>query len=168
MTVTKLKAKLANKSGIYPSGNRVLVQQDPIKDELTSAKIVIVQQDPIKDELTSAKIVILEETREKYQSAQASGTLIAVGPDAWSHITERKYHVHGNGELELYEQATRGYSEPFARVGDRISFAKYSGQKYKGKDGERYLVINDEDVTCQLDDEVELTDLDTRKGVGIT
>ena len=50
---------------------------------------------------------------------------------------------------------------------DRISFAKYSGQKYRGKDDKRYLVLNDDDITCRLDEEVELTDLSTRHGVGL-
>lgn len=150
MTVTKLKAKLKNKSGIYPSGNRVLVEQDNIEDDLKTQKIQLP-----------------DEVREKYQIGQSSGYLIAVGPDAFNHITERKYNVHDNGEFELFEEVTRGYSEPFADVGDRIAFAKYSGMKYRGKDGKRYLVLNDEDITCRIDPEVELTDLDTRKGVGV-
>lgn len=139
-----------NDSGIYPAGNRVLVQPDIIGKELTTEKIFI-----------------LEETREKYQSAQASGTLIAAGPDAFSHITERVYKVHGS-KRELVEERSRGYSEAFAQPGDRISFAKYAGNKYRGKDKLRYLVMNDEDITCQLDPEVELTDLDTRKGMGLS
>ena len=149
MTVTNLKHKMLNQSGIYPSGNRVLIYPDPIDTELTSAKIHI-----------------LEETREKYASAQASGTVIANGPDAFKHVTERVYKIHGDKRKELIEERVRGYSEPFAVPGDRISFAKYAGQKFKGKDGYRYLVINDEDVTTKLDLDVELTDLDTRHGVG--
>jgi co-chaperonin GroES (HSP10) len=68
---------------------------------------------------------------------------------------------------ELIERRISGYSEPFALPGDRISFAKFAGQKYIGKDGKRYLVINDEDITCRLDDEVELSDLKIRKGAGL-
>jgi len=149
MSVTTLKQKVLNKTGIYPSGNRVLVLPDPIDSELTSAKIHIP-----------------ESVQEKYQSAQASGTLVACGPDAFSHICERVYHVHDVGR-ELVEERIRGYSEPFALPGDRISFAKYAGQKYRGKDGKRYLVLNDEDITCRIDAEVELTDLDTRHGLGV-
>jgi co-chaperonin GroES (HSP10) len=145
-----MKEKLLNKSGIYPAGNRVLIFPDPIDTELTTAKIHI-----------------LEETREKYASAQASGVVVAVGPDAFRHITERRYHVHGDNRKELFEETVRGYSESFARPGDRISFAKYAGQKYRGSDGKRYLVINDEDITTKLDEDVELTDLDTRHGAGL-
>lgn len=148
MTVHKLKATLFNKSGIYPSGNRVLVHQDQIEDKM-------------KDSV----IELLPDTVEAQQSANASGVLIAVGPDAFQHITERVYHIHDHSK-EFVEERVRGYSEPFADVGDRISFAKYAGQKYTGKDGKRYLVIQDEDVTCRLDPEVELSDLTVRKGVG--
>ena len=149
MTVSEFKEKSLNKSGIYPAGNRVLVHADQIEDK-------------VKDSL----IELLPDTIEAQQSANASGVLVACGPDAFSHVTERVYHIHDQGR-ELVEERLRGYSEPFARVGDRISFAKYSGQKYLGKDGKRYLVINDEDITCRLDEEVELSDLKIREGAGV-
>ena len=149
MTVSELKVRNFNKSGIYPAGNRVLVFADQIEEKT-------------KDTL----IELLPDTIEAQQSANASGVLVAVGPDAFSHITERVYHIHDQGR-ELVEERTRGYSEPFASPGDRISFAKYAGQKYTGKDGKRYLVINDEDITCRLDPEVELSDLKVRQGAGL-
>ena len=140
---------MENKSGIYPSGNRVLIYQDQVDEQL-------------KDSV----IELLQDTIDQNQSANASGVLVAVGPDAWSHITEKVYRSMG-GNMRLQEIRKRGYSEPFAKVGDRISFAKWAGQKYEGKDGKRYLVVNDEDVTCRIDDEVELTDLNVRKGAGL-
>ena len=148
MTVTALKMKLMNKSGIYPSGNRVLIYPDPIPEEVTESGIILPQ-----------------ETRDKYETAQASGTLIASGPDAFCHVTERTYHVHDDDRREFVEERVRGYSEPFALPGERVSYAKYSGQRFKGKDGKRYLVINDEDITTKLDPEVEISDLDTRERV---
>ena len=135
-----------NKSGIYPAGNRVLVHADQITDKT-------------KDSV----IELLPDTVEAQQSANASGTLVAVGPDAFSHKTESVYSDRG----QLIERRVSGYSEPFANPGDRISFAKYAGQKYMGKDDKRYLVLNDEDITCRLDDEVELTDLNFRVGAGL-
>jgi len=135
-----------NESGIYPAGNRVLVFVDQIEDK-------------VKDSV----IELLPDTIEAQQASNASGTLIEAGPDAFSHVTERKYAVRSGG-LEFVEESRRGYSEPFANVGDRISFAKFAGQKYRGKDGKRYLVLNDEDITCRLDDEVELSDLKIREG----
>ena len=141
---------MKNKSGIYPSGNRVLVYADQVKEK-------------VKDTL----IELLPDTIEAQQSANASGVVVAVGPDAFQHRTELVYHIHDNNLEELVERRVSGYGEPFARPGDRISFAKFAGQKYRGKDGERYLVLNDEDITCRLDEEVELTDLNIRKGAGL-
>ena len=149
MTVTEYKMQSLNKSGIYPAGNRVLVFVDQIEER-------------------EGVVELLPETIEAQQSANASGTLVDVGPDAFEHRTELVYHVHDNNLKELVEERVSGYSEPFAKPGDRISFAKYAGQKYRGKDGERYLVMRDEDITCRLDDEVELTDLDIRKGAGLS
>jgi len=151
MTVTELKMKAMNKSGIYPAGDRILIAVDQIGDQ-------------VKDTL----IELLPDTEEAMQSANASGTVVDVGPDAFLHRTEWLYHIHDDSREELVEKRVSGYSEPFAQPGDRVSFAKYAGQKYKGKDGERYLVMRDEDITCKLDDEVELTDLNIRKGAGLS
>ncbi|GAF67583.1 unnamed protein product [marine sediment metagenome] len=137
---------MKNKSGIYPAGNRVLVFVDQIEDGLKTKLIEIP-----------------EAVREKYQSANASGALIECGPDAFLHMVECVYSPKG----EALETRVKGYSEPFAEAGDRISFAKHAGYKYLGKDGKKYLVMLDEDITCKIDDEVELTDLNLRKGVGL-
>ena len=139
-----------NESGIYPSGNRVLVFADQIDDKM-------------KDSV----IELLPDTVEAQQSANASGTLIDAGPDAFTHtvyVTERLI----DGQFKKVERQVSGYSEPFAEPGDRISFAKYAGQKYRGKDGKRYLVLNDTDITCRLDPEVELSDLKVREGAGLS
>jgi len=137
---------MKNKSGIYPAGNRVLIYADQIEDGLKTKRI----------ELPA-------EVRARYQKANSSGVLVESGADAFQHITERIYSAKG----ELLETRTRGYSEPFAVAGDRVSWAKYAGQIYKGNDGKRYLVMNDEDLTCRLDVGVELTDLSLRQGVGL-
>jgi len=136
---------MKNESGVYPCGNRVLVYVDQIEEK-------------VKDTV----IELLEDTKLAMQCSNASGTLVESGPDAFMHITELDY----TGSGTLYGRTTRGYSQPFAVAGDRVSFAKYAGQRYKGKDGKEYLVLNDEDITCRLDDEVELSDLDIRKGIG--
>lgn len=141
---------MKNKSGIYPAGNRVLVFVDQIDDKM-------------KDGV----IELLADTIEAQQSSNASGVVVAVGPDAFKHATERVYTVKEDGRRVLIEERVSAYSEPFADVGDRISFAKFAGFKYKGKDGKRYLVMLDEDITCRLDAEVELSDLTIRKGIGL-
>lgn len=141
--------ELKNKSGVYPAANRVLVKPDEIPEAVTESGIILSRV-----------------AREQFEQSQASGELVAIGPDAFKHVTERVYHVVDGEAKDMFEERVRGYSEPFARVGDRISFAKYTGQVYRGKDKARYLVINDEDITAKLDDEVELSDLGHREGLG--
>ena len=140
---------MKNESGIYPRGNRVLVYPDPIAED---------------DTIKNSTIHIPDSVKEKYQTAQASGVLIEAGADAWNHITEKKYRVI-DGIMRLVEVTKRGYSEAFAKPGDRVSYAKYAGRRFNGKDGKTYLVLNDEDITTGLDLEVEMSDLDTRKGI---
>ncbi len=134
---------ISNKSGIYPSANRVLVKPDPIEEEITASGLVLP-----------------EAVRLKYEQGQASGVLVAAGPDAYTHVIETVRDSSGS----VIERRSRGYSEPFADIGDRIAFAKYTGLRVKGEDGERYLILNDEDITARISENVEFTDLDTRKG----
>jgi co-chaperonin GroES (HSP10) len=140
---------MKNESGIYPAGNRVLVFVDQIEEKVKETVIEL-----------------LPDTIEAQQSSNASGVVVAIGPDAFQHVTEKKYR-NIDGELRLAEVSKRGYSQPFAKPGDRISFAKFAGYKYLGKDNKRYLVMNDEDITCKIDAEVELSDLKVRKGAGL-
>jgi co-chaperonin GroES (HSP10) len=146
---TLVEKKQRTKSGISPSGDRVLVQPDEIEEEITQSGIVLPP-----------------EAKRRYEAGQASGVLVAVGPDAFRHVTERVYTVHDDKRRELIEERVRGYVEPFAQVGDRVAFAKYSGLRVKGEDGIGYILLNDEDITAKISDNVEFTDLDTRKGLG--
>ncbi len=136
---------MTNQTGIYPSGNRILVKPDPVDDGLETDLIAI--PDAIK---------------EKYGQAQSTGTLIAVGPDAFTHKVEQ-VHRNIDGELRLAEHRVTGYSEAFADCGDRVAFAKYGGLNVIGKDGETYRILNDEDVTARIDPEVNFNDLAVRK-----
>lgn len=130
-----------NKAEIYPSGSKILIKPDPIKETIGDTSILLPPSE-----------------KEKYQSGVASGTLIAVGPDFCTHVTERD----SSGAVSV----VRGYSKPFAEVGDRIAFAKYGGLRCRGGDGERYIICNDEDITAVIGDSVEFTDL-PRKGAGL-
>jgi len=138
-----------NESGIYPAANRVLIKPDPIEDSVTSENIVIPEQ-----------------VKAKYEVGQATGVLVDAGPDAFLHTVTRTYDFP-NGKKRLIGESRAGYSEPFAEIGDRIAFAKFSGQRFKGQDGVKYVLTNDEDITGKVSDKVELSDLNTRKGVGL-
>lgn len=128
---------MTNESGIYPTGDRILVKPDEI------------------EKTTKGGIVIPDTVAELHMDAQTSGTLVAIGPDAWTHFTES-----WGGAAE---KLRRGYSEPFANVGDKVMFAKFGGQRVWGKDGQEYRVLNDVDITAKIDEGVTFSDVESRK-----
>jgi len=136
---------MENKSGIVPCGSKVLVKPDSL------------------EEMTSGGIILPPDVKTRHEMAACYGYVIAVGPDAFQHLTVRKYRVHDNKRGELYEEDVRGYKEPFAKPGDRIAFAPHSGAVNTGEDGEEYWIIHDEDVTAKVSKKVTQTSLEARK-----
>ena len=136
-----------NKSGIFPCGNHILVKTDAI------------------EEVTEGGIFIPPSITDVHQHSVAYGYLIAVGPDAFMHsveVTER----YIDDRWVPSERKTTKYSQPFAEVGDRISFAIYSGRNYFGEDGEEYKVMNDTDITSIVTEGVTATSIEARKPFG--
>ena len=118
-----------NKSGIHPAGDRVLIKPDEV-EKVTEGGIII------------------PDTNERYAMAQSIGTVVEVGPDCWVDHVER-----GPEGVK-----TRGFSQPFAKPGDRVCFAKYGGLQVPGKDGEQYRIMNDVDITARVEEGVDFTD----------
>jgi len=81
------------------------------------------------EEITSGGIIMPHDTREREQNATTIGTLIAVGSGAWTDLDD---------------------GSPWAKVGDKISYARHAGFAMVGQDGEDYLLINDNDVLARL------------------
>jgi len=81
------------------------------------------------EERTAGGIFLPQETRDKEQQAATVGTLVAVGPGAWKDLDD---------------------GEPWAAVSDKVSYARYAGVSMKGKDGQDYVLINDNDVLAKL------------------
>ena len=81
------------------------------------------------EEVTAGGIILPTDARDKEQQAATEGTLVAVGPAAWMDLD--------NGE-------------PWAQVGDKISYARYAGVTMTGADDEQYILINDNDVLARL------------------
>ena len=136
-----------NGSGVFPCGDRVVVLPDVI------------------EEMTPGGIIIPESNLEKHQHSQMAGILVAVGSDAWTHsvITVERLI---DGQLKVVERRTSGYSKPFAKVGDRVCFARYNGQLFDGEDGKKYRLLNDEDITANVSDTVDFTEMRLRKPLG--
>ena len=123
-------------SGIRPVGDRVLIRPDSLETKVGS-------------------LVIPDTVLDRHGLAQTIGTLVAVGPDAWKHSVE----TGPEGEVK----AVKGYSQPFAKVGDKVMFAKYGGLFVRGKDDVEYRILNDVDVTALVDEEIKATDIRSRE-----
>lgn len=134
-------------SGIYPSGNRIVIKPDEVETT------------------TAGGIVIPQTEAEKHQTAQSTGTLISIGPDAFQEYTTTTYRWM-DGSWKPVEKTVTGFSQPFAEPGDRVAFAKYGGLSVIGADGEEYRILNDMDITAKVSDEVNFTDIHSRKRLG--
>jgi chaperonin GroES len=138
---------MENKSGIFPSGNRVVVKPDEIEKK------------------TESGIYIPDQVAEKHAMAQTTGVLVATGPDAFFHKVEYVERLIDN-DFKTVERRISGYSEAFANIGDRIAFAKYGGLDVEGEDGNKYRILNDEDITARVNENVSFTDIKSRSPFG--
>lgn len=116
---------------LYPCGHRVLVKTKEIETE--------------KDLGNGLKLsVVVNERLEK--AAQIEGTVIAIGPDAWKAfraVDDEGRWVNGR---------------PWAKVGDRVYYARYAGHSLKDPEtGEDLTILNDEDITCIITGEDNAT-----------
>jgi chaperonin GroES len=131
-------------TGIWPSGNRVVVQPDEV------------------ERVSEGGIIIPDADADKHQMAQSTGTLVGMGPDAFKEyttVTER----YLDGRWVPFERTVTGFSENFAEIGDRVAFAKYGGLSVIGEDGQEYRLMNDMDITGRVSDKVNFTDIHSRK-----
>ena len=109
--------EMENHSGIRPALDRVLVKPDQV------------------EEVTEGGIVIPDAVADNHQMAQATGTLISVGPDAFRMSrTEVR-----NPDNSVKEIRIEGYDPEFSpKPGDRVQFARYGGLVSRGADGDEY------------------------------
>lgn len=78
----------------------------------------------IVEEKTSTGIYLPQTTKDREQQATMRGEVVEVGENAWKAFDDGR---------------------PWAKVGDRVVFRKYAGEKIPEGDTE-YRVVNDEDV----------------------
>jgi len=91
---------------------------------------VLVRAD-LTEEVTAGGIVLAKVTIDADRFATTVGTLVAIGDQAWAGF--------GNGEQ-------------WAKVGDRVQYAKYANTKIQDPDNseEEYLLLNDNDILCTV------------------
>ena len=100
---------------------------------------ILVKPDPI-EELTEGGIYIPDQVKNTHENAQQTGLLVAAGQSAWD-----------------------SWKHPWAKIGDRVMFARYGGTNLIGSDGDKYRLINDEQLAAQVDPDVNLTDMKARE-----
>ena len=93
---------------------------------------VLVKPDDV-EEVTKGGIILAPTHTEREQYAQIKGTLVAVGENAWAEA-----------------KVNPAFRAP--EPGDRVLIAKYGGIIIDGKDGAKYRILNDADVTARLED----------------
>lgn len=81
------------------------------------------------EEVTAGGIIIPQDTREREQTGTTVGVVIAIGLDAWTDLNP---------------------TEPWAKVGDKVNYAKHAGYGMVGKDGQDYVMMNDVDILAKL------------------
>lgn len=101
---------------------------------------VLIKPDPIEKKV--GLIEMPDMVIEKHGMAQVIGTVVQVGEAAW-----------------------REYGEPFAKVGDKVMYAKYGGLTVRGMDGEHYRIVNDLDITAIVDPGLKTTDIQSREKI---
>lgn len=95
---------------------------------------ILVKPDPVE---TKTKGGILLAQDEKIAAAAAvTGTLVAQGEIAWK---------------EFVDGAFKQVYEPFAKIGDRVQFRRYTGVSVKDPDtDEQFLLMNSTDVLSRF------------------
>ncbi len=99
----------------------------------TGYKVLVKSEESLEEQkLKSMNLVMAETAKERHDAASVTGRLIAVSPLAFT------YHEDW-GDAE----------KPFP--GQRVTYGKYSGTVIKGRDGEDYRLINDQDIGAVLE-----------------
>ena len=87
----------------------------------------------VVDEKTQGGIILPDEHKDRQQTAQMRGVLVAVSPLAFSYADD-----------EAWGDA------PKPKPGDEVLFAKFAGAAIKGMDGKDYRIVNDKDIAAVI------------------
>ena len=96
---------------------------------------ILVLPREVVEKTESGIILNTEGQREREQMSNTTGVVVAMGNTCYDDM-----------------------AEPWCKVGDKVAFAKYSGLLYTGRDGLKYRMFNDGDITATLDADIELVD----------
>lgn len=96
---------------------------------------ILVKQDPPETKTQSGIVLAIDEKREG--AAGVTGVVVAVGELAWKEFVDGVWK-------QVYE--------PYAKIGDRVQYKRYTGVVVTGSTPEEtYLLMNDNDVLGRVD-----------------
>ena len=113
-------------------GHRVLVKVEKLEDV-----------DPVYAAAKKAGLAFAEHLSEHQRAVMGvdKGTVVEVGSDAF-----KQFYINCNPDDNRMM-----FFRPWCEKGDTVAFAKYSGKVIEDpEDGQKYVVINDEDVVAVL------------------
>lgn len=100
---------------------------------------ILVKLDPVETKTKSGIVLQIDEKREG--AASVTGTVVAIGELAWK---------------EFVDGVWKKVYEPYAKVGDRVQFRRYTGVVVTGSTPETtYLLMHDSDVLGRVEEETE-------------
>lgn len=109
-------------------GHRFMVSVDKLEEV-----------DNVYKKATASGIIIAdtEESRRR-EAGLDRGTIVAIGEDCW-----KAFHLSANTTLDGFK--------PWAKVGDFVAYAKYSGKMIEDQETQKkYVICNDEDLVAVL------------------
>jgi len=100
---------------------------------------ILIKPDPVETKTKSGIVLAIDEKREG--AASVTGVVIAIGELAWKEFVDGKWK-------QVYE--------PYAKVGDRVQYRRYTGVIVEGDTPEEtYLLMNDTDVLGRVEKETQ-------------
>lgn len=84
---------------------------------------LLVKPDPVETKTESGIVLAINEKRE--QAAAESGTIVAIGDTCFKDY---------GGDLAT------------VKVNDRVFYARYAGKEVTDTDGQKYILVNDDDI----------------------
>ena len=100
---------------------------------------ILVKPDPVETQTKSGIVLAIDAKREG--AASVTGVVIAVGELAWKEFVDGVWKM-------VYE--------PYAKIGDRIQYRRYTGVIVEGETPDTtYLLMNDSDVLGRVERETE-------------
>lgn len=102
---------------------------------------VLVKPDPVETKTKSGIVLALDEKLEV--AASVTGTVVAIGELAWKEFVDGVFKT-------VYE--------PYAKVGDRVQYKRYTGVGVKDPDnGNEYILMHDSDIFSRFESVKEET-----------